>query len=271
MATKSVKRGSELTQVLIMTLFITSGFLALACLVFAMLIPSRRADAKKQEVDLNNLVKMFRDDKPDGLRRKRDRLKAFQGQGDQDKDLRGVVEANRTGLGDLNWSVFKAMESKPEPKAKATKYTQPIEFKNSSMQDAFFLIARVRKARPGARASKMSFRPSRSNPGKWDIKLEFQLYENEEVKKRMRERAKRMAKLKEKAKPPPRPTPGAKPLSERRRGPAATPANAKKAVPQKGAAVKPNAKTSAARPPAKRPAAKAKSPTARPKAAPIKK
>ena len=149
MATKSVKSGSELSQVVIMTLFITSGFLAVSCLVFSMVIPSRQAAAEDQRTDLMNLVKMFRDDKPDGLKSTRDRLKQFERQGDRDKNLRQVVEDKSKGLPGLVWSSFPATNSKSIPKAKTTRHQQSIDFKDAGMQDSLYLIARVRKTRPG--------------------------------------------------------------------------------------------------------------------------
>ena len=215
MATKSVKSGSELSQVVIMTLFITSGFLAVSCLVFSMLIPSRQAAAEDQRTDLMNLVKMFRDDKPDGLKSKRDRLKQFERQGDRDKNLRQVVEDNSKGLPGLVWSSFPATNSKSIPKAQTTRHQQSIDFKDAGMQDSLYLIARVRKTRPGVRASKMSFRPARGDSGKWGIKLVFELYENDEVKEWLSKRAKKSTSTAGSA--PPRKSPGALPLKERRR------------------------------------------------------
>lgn len=202
MAFKVVKRGSEFSQIVILTLFITSGFLAVACLVFSMLIPSRKAAAENQTNDLKKLLGMFRNEQSDGLKAKRARLKQFMQQGGGEfKDLRTVVETNMQDL-TLSFSKFPGLQQKPVAKANAMEYSQSIKFKDANMQDVLFLVSRVGNARPGAGASKMSFKPSRGEKkDKWNVDLEFRLFENEKVKDFVEAQRKKQSKSRSAGKP----------------------------------------------------------------------
>ncbi len=186
MAAKSANGSSELLQILILTLFITGGFLAVACLVFMFLIPGQKQKADAAQNDLKNLIVSLRSKETIEQRKK---YLAFKEDADSQRSLREILLGQK---GPLDFSTFNSQ--KPRQEKGTITYTQPVAIREAPLQNLVDFIARVRTAENSVSTAKIVLnRKSRrstsfiAEPGEtplWNADLTFVMSRNEEIIKK---------------------------------------------------------------------------------------
>ena len=122
---RSGNKSTELVQILILTLFITSGFLAISSLVFYFMIPGKRAMAEEQEKDLADLVKQFNSDEFKNARQNIEQLLREAGEAGEGK-FRDLLREQMLDIED-NINSFPALKERTI--GKTTQYTQPLKLR----------------------------------------------------------------------------------------------------------------------------------------------
>ena len=83
-------------------------------------------------------------------------------------------------------------------RSKTIKYTQDISFSQIRIQEVFDYIALVKAANSSIHLGRLNLHPSRSRGGgeeTWDVKLEFYLFQNDEVLKQFQKKIKKKKKV----------------------------------------------------------------------------
>lgn len=196
MAAKTIDKSGELLQIIILTLFITSGFLAVACLVFLFLIPGQEQKAKSAQEDLKDLVVSLRSKSTET---QRDRYLQFKKEADSQKSLRDILLTQKAPLD------FNSFSSQTPKREKGTvTYTQPVGIREAPLQDLVNFVARVRTAQESVKTSRIVLnRKSRgrrsgslvAEPGTtplWNADLTFTMSRNEEIIRKYLPRSKEL-------------------------------------------------------------------------------
>ena len=173
--------SGELIQIVILTLFITSGFLGVASLIFGLMIPSRRSDADAQARDLNNLIKTFRDPQVLNVR---DSFEQFR----REIGGLGIRDVIRVSLGGLKNNVEHFPITNIKPIGNTVAYTQKLKIKDAKLQPVFDFLARVRQKHRGVHAGDINLTRGRGRGAAkasdlWNVDLTFYLYQNKEIEK----------------------------------------------------------------------------------------
>jgi hypothetical protein len=255
---RSAKKSAELIQIVILTLFITSGFLAIASFVFYLMVPSQEAKAEEQENDLDTLVKQFRSAEFKSARQNFEHLLRQAGEAGEGK-FRELLSDNLLDLED-NIDSFPAMQERRI--GKTTAYTQPLKLREVELQSLFNYLARVRQSHRGVHAGNINLNRKRgrsrnapADAGDWNADLIFYLHQNEEVLKKY---ARGKTPAKAQAKPEPAEATPAEPVQGE-----TTPAAERQAEKEKATASQPAATAS-------KPKKKTTQPSQRPKREPPK-
>lgn len=181
MAAKSSKKSGDLLQIVILTLFMVSGMLALSSLVFYMLIPGRREVAEQQIRDIKTLVALFNSSE---LKNTRDSFEQFRREAGN-VDFRDLLSQN---LLDLKPTQFPKTIEKTV--GKTTAKSQTLKIQNADLQSLLNYVARVRQAHRGVYAGSINLTRRRiggqddDGVSDWNADFTFYLYQNEEVLKK---------------------------------------------------------------------------------------
>ncbi|MBI4586041.1 MAG: hypothetical protein HY717_18690 [Planctomycetes bacterium] len=179
-AARGSKKASEILQIILLSLFMTSGFFALFSLVLLAILPGKKESIRTQANDLTELIKQL-DDKGE-LRKTRDQVNEFKKAGTE-VNLRSIVDSN---LDPLVWTTFPEMQPRPL-KGKTIEFSQNIKLKEADLQSLLNFIGRVKHAQSSIRVGSMNFSRNRraSTKDAWDATLTFYYYRNEEVLKQL--------------------------------------------------------------------------------------
>lgn len=173
--------SGELIQIVILTLFITSGFLGVASLIFGLMIPNRQNGAEAQARDLDNLIKMLKDPQ---VRKVRDSFEQFRRE-IGGKSIRDVI---RLSLGGLKNNVEHFPITNIKRTGNTVAYTQKLKIKDAKLQPVFDFLARVRQKHRGVHAGDINLTRGRGRSAAnasdlWNVDLTFYLFQNEEIQK----------------------------------------------------------------------------------------
>lgn len=177
MAARANSKASDWLQIVILALFFTSALLAMAALVFYLLIPSRVSASEGQTRDFQKLITDFRGQ---DYKSARDNFLQLR----QQSSGVNIKEILNAQLLDIQPSLFPFTNEK-KLGGSTTAYRQEMRFQGVNLQSVIDFVARVRQAHRGIHVADVRLerkaRSSGSEGKDWNAHLEFVLFQNDEV------------------------------------------------------------------------------------------
>ena len=192
----SAKKSGDTIQIMILTLFMCTGFFLIVTIVLSFMIPGREAEVNAQIDDLESLRTAFN---PKGeLTRLRAQVNFLKEQAAEEgrRDLRGIVDGVLKSIG-LEPKTFPQTDFRPvKGGSKTTEHTQTVDFDRVEVQQLLNFVARVKSERNTIRLHSMTMirkRGPAAEEAVWGSKVVFKYFENEEFAKQVKAKAKKRA------------------------------------------------------------------------------